>query len=383
MSTASHLGPDGRPVTAGGCPVAFDGDVGMWVVRDPAAVRGVLLDPDTFGPDNALTAYRTMTVRSLRILNRAGFALPPMLANNSGPSHRAVRGCVARFFSAGQVQTITPTIIELTDRHLAETRARLELGDPVDLVEAVAGPVPALTLQRMTGIRMDDIGDLKRWSEASLELFWGTPDPERQELLAGQAAEFYSWLRAQVVQERRAVGTGLLAALIELGLTDEQICSACYFLLIAGQQTTSQLISTCFLRALGDPLIWNRCGDVTVADEIVDAVLAEQSSVHTWRRIVNRPTRIGEQDLAAETELLLRLTGIGGDPDLAFGLGIHRCLGARLARREAGLVLSRTAAQLGHLELLEPEPPMIGLLSFRAPARVLVRAGHVDPKEAA
>jgi cytochrome P450 len=78
--------------------------------------------------------------------------------------------------------------------------------------------------------------------------------------------------------------------------------------------------------------------------------------------------------LPAGSPVLLSLTGTGGPADLAFGIGIHRCLGAGLARMETRVAIELAAAALPDVVPAEAEPPMIDLLSFRAPARVLVRA---------
>jgi cytochrome P450 len=359
--------------TEGSCPVTFEPDVGLWVISDPGTVRDVMLEPATFGAGNALTAYRTLTARSLRVLNRVGFALPPTLASNSGPSHRQIRACVARFVSPGRVDAMRDTIAALVRDRLRDLDAALVRDRRADLVELVAGQVPAIALLDLLGIDSMDLADLKRWSRASLELFWGTPDPDRQEVLAGEAAQFYAWLRRRVTAERRAPGEGLLAALIALGLDDEHICSTCYFLLIAGQETTSQLISTIYQNALGQPSVWRACSDPDVVTALVDATLVESSPVPTWRRVLDRPASVGGQELAADAEVLLRLTGIGGSPDLAFGVGVHRCLGARLARLEAHVVISETARAFPDLAVEAGDPPMIDLLSFRAPAEVWAR----------
>jgi cytochrome P450 len=153
--------------------------------------------------------------------------------------------------------------------------------------------------------------------------------------------------------------------LVELGLSDEEVCAVAYFLLIAGQETTTQLISAAFHRSLGQAV-----DDPPAA---VEEVLRESSSVPTWRRITARPAAVGEVELPADAPVLLGLSGHGGPADLAFGLGIHRCLGAGLARLEARVALECAAGLLNAVRAVEAEPPMIDLLSFRAPARLLVR----------
>ncbi|MFI6828539.1 hypothetical protein ACIBG5_15645 [Kribbella sp. NPDC050241] len=340
-----------------GCPARYDEELGYWVVDNPAEAREVLLDPATFRPDNAVLAHTPLSVKALRVLSAVGFALPPTLANNAGESHRPIRAAVARFFSPARVAAVEPLARELTAARVAAATTALADGEHVDLVQAVAAEPPAQVVLEMLGLADVDVPALKAWSLDSLELFWGWPDEDRQLELAHSAAEFYGWLRKRVVQ---ATGDDLFGVLVGLGLTDEEVCAVAYFLLIAGQETTTQLISTAFHRTIG-----RRSADG------VEAVLREASSVPTWRRVTSRPAVIGDVEVPAGAPVLLGLTGHGGPADLAFGIGIHRCLGAGLARLEARVALECAADLLATVRLVE-KPPMIELLSFRAPKRLLV-----------
>ncbi|MEU4191096.1 hypothetical protein AB0E69_04300 [Kribbella sp. NPDC026611] len=331
--------------------------MGYWVVADPELARQVMLDPGTFRPDNALVAHTPLSIKALRVLSAVGFALPPTLANNGGSSHRAIRAAVARFFSPARVAAVEPLARSLNAERVAAAQERLAAGERVDLVQAVAAEPPALVVLHLLGLAAD-VPALKGWSLDSLELFWGWPDEDRQLELAHSAAEFYTWLRA-----RTREAAGLFGVLVDLGLSEEEVCAVTYFLLIAGQETTTQLISTAFQRTLG------RTFDASAE---VEAVLREASSVPTWRRVTAAPTTIGDTELPANAPVLLGLTGHGGPADLAFGVGIHRCLGAGLARLEARVALECAADLLRDVRLVE-EPPMIDLLSFRAPRRLLVR----------
>ena len=105
----------------------------------------------------------------------------------------------------------------------------------------------------MLGLRDVDVPALKAWSRESLELFWGWPDEDRQLELAHSAGEFYAWLRSRTTAARRDLGDDLFSVLAALGLSDEEVCAVGYFLLIAGQETTAQLISTAFHRTLRRP----------------------------------------------------------------------------------------------------------------------------------
>ncbi|MFF0340290.1 hypothetical protein [Kribbella sp. NPDC004875] len=344
-----------------GCPARYDEGLGYWVVDDPAQAREVLLDPDTFRPDNAVLAHTPLAVKALRVLSAVGFALPPTLANNAGKSHRPIRAAVARFFSPARVAAVEPLTRELTAARVASASARLAAGEQVDLVQAIAAEPPALVVLRLLGLGDVDVPALKAWSLDSLELFWGCPDEDRQLELAHSAAEFYGWLRSRTTAAREAPGDDLFGVLAGLGLSDEEVCAVGYFLLIAGQETTTQLISTAFQRSVGasiDPA------------EMVEDVLRDASSVPTWRRVTAEATTLGDVRLPARAPVLLGLSGHGGPADLAFGIGIHRCLGAGLARLEARVALECTQYLLRAVRLTE-EPPMIDLLSFRAPKRLL------------
>lgn len=296
------------------------------------------------------------------MLSGVGFALPPTLANNAGESHRPIRAAVARFFSPARVAGVEALARELTSLRVVDAAARLVDGVQVDLVQAIAAEPPALVLLHLLGLVDVDIPALKAWSLDSLELFWGRPDEDRQLELAHSAAEFYAWLRARTSATRKAPADDLFGAVVGLGLTDEEVCAVGYFLLIAGQETTTQLISTTFHRSLGE---------LVEPADVVEEVLREASSVPTWRRITARQTTIGEVEMPAGAPVLLGLSGHGGPADLAFGIGIHRCLGAGLARLEARVALECARELLAGVRLVEA-PPMIDLLSFRAPKRLLV-----------
>ena len=363
----------------------MSGTAGFVVVREPHLVREVLHRPADFSPANALVAAPPLTGASLRVLQGARFALPPILASNDSPSHAGIRKVVAGFFTPATVAGIEPRIRELARESASAAAAELAGRGRVDLVAAVAELPPAQVMLELLGLRIpyDELAALKAWSKDSLELFWGWPDDERQLELARGAADFYRWLRDLV---RASVASGernLFAALDGHGLTTPEICSLGYFLLIAGQETTTQLISTVLFRlAEGScPVTWAEAAEADGARRAVRHVLATESSVPTWRRVAARETTLGGQPVPAGAEILLELTGNHGDDaratdySLAFGSGIHRCLGAKLTELEAAVVVQEAAAALPGVHLAEPEPEWVRLLSFQAPRAVLVNDG--------
>lgn len=235
-------------------------------------------------------------------------------------------------------------------------------------------------MQKLTGIPVPPMEFLKRWSQHSLELFWGWPDEQRQLVLATSAAEFFVWLVGAVDESVGREDGNLYATLHRAGVEKRRIVSLGYFLAIAGQETTTMLIQTAVFGALADGR-WDSCADPQTggqaSKDVVREALARASSVPTWRRITAVDAEVGGESFRAGDELVLRLSGgMPGSPDddsLAFGYGIHRCLGAGIARLETELVLSATARALPGIELLDREPRWNHLLSFQTPADVKTR----------
>ncbi|MBO1266697.1 cytochrome P450 [Arthrobacter sp. PO-11] len=371
------------------------------VLRDPDTVREVLHRPEDFSPANALLAATPLSGQALRVLQRARFALPPVLASNDTDSHAGIRKVVAGFFTPATVAAAEPRIRQIARDAALDAARELDAAGTVDLVQAVAAYPPAVVMLELLGLPVRDLPQLKAWSLDSLELFWGWPDAERQLELAHSAAEFYGWLRDLVLESVDAPGRNLFKSLAGHGLSTPEICSMGYFLLIAGQETTTQLISTTLFRlAEGSRgIAWTEAASASKARELVRHVLATESSVPTWRRVAARDTVLDGELIQAGDEILLELTGNHGfpwdpgNPDggdaasaagggarptaygLAFGSGIHRCLGAKLAELEAAVVVQETAAALPSVRLRDHHPEWIRLLSFQAPRTVTVERG--------
>ena len=370
------------------------------VVRDPDVVREALHRPADFSPANALIAVTPLAGPALRVLQRVRFALPPVLASNDTDTHAGIRKVVAGFFTPATVAAMEPRIRELAREAAGKASAQLDSSGQVDLVQAVAAFPPAVVMLELLGLPVRDLGALKKWGLDSMELFWGWPEEDRQLALAHSAADFYVWIRQLVAESTKDTGRNLFKSLAEHGLSTPEICSLGYFLLIAGQETTTQLISTTLFRLLegSAPVGWKEAASKAGSASIVRHVLAAESSVPTWRRVATHDTNLGGGPIPAGTEILLELSGnqitsqaaAGPRPTpsqagrhghapgygLVFGSGIHRCLGAKLAELEAGIVVQEAAAALPEVHLRDHQPDWIRLLSFQAPRTVTIGSGR-------
>jgi cytochrome P450 len=207
-------------------------------------------------------------------------------------------------------------------------------------------------------------------------------------------------LRELVARKKSALDDGFTSALLEIhekepeSLTEEEITSILYSLTFAGHETTNYLIGNLLRRLLEDRSRWSAVvADPTLIPGAVDEILRYDTSVPIWRRVTKRPVKLGGVDLPEGALLVLWIASSGRDaavfpnPEtfdlrragaaktLAFGKGIHYCVGAALAKLEAQLALEAFSHRFPNLRLVAN-----GLfsfhpnISFRGPQELWVRA---------
>jgi cytochrome P450 len=172
----------------------------------------------------------------------------------------------------------------------------------------------------------------------------------------------------------------------------EQIASILFSLSFAGHETTNNLIGNCVRRLLEDPQRWAALvDDPALIPAAIEETLRYDTSVPVWRRVTTKPVTVGGVDLPAGAKLFLWLASTGRDPDvfddpdsfdltranarhhLAFGKGIHFCIGANLARLEARIALEELTARCPTLRLVTDQHLTFHPnISFRGPEKMLV-----------
>lgn len=355
------------------------------VVTRHALVRQVLADPHTWAPDNALDAVTPVPTEALRILVRRGFRLPPTLANNGGPGHPAIRAAVADVLHPARVDAQRPWLSALVKDRVAGLAARLAAGEPVDLYADLAADLPLLVLARLVDLPAAHAEVVKTFSRAALALFWAPVDGDRQRALAETVGEFHATLRAFA-----QTGDGLAARLRGLGDTD-LVVGALFFLLVAGQETTSQFLTLLLHRLAGEAGVRAALRDGSArVDDVVEEGLRLEPPIVTWRRVAAVDTELGGVPVPAGRSVVLWLARAGRDPDVvaapdafapgqrgsrrhvAFGAGPHRCIGAQLTRMEAAVVVAEATRLLDGAEVVRA-PWCPDNLSFRMPDAFVIR----------
>jgi cytochrome P450 len=297
---------------------------------------------------------------------------PPGFLFLDPPDHTRLRKLVSKAFAPKVVSALQPEIAALVDGLLDRIAGKGEF----DVVEDFAYPLPVAVICRLLGVPLDDE---PRFSQASAVLaqaldpfssLTGIP-PE----VVDQRTQAVRWLRGYfhgLIERRRSQpGEDLLSGLIaveESGdqLTEEEIISTCNLLLIAGHETTVNLIGNAVLAMLRNPVHWTALGaDSGRAPLIVEETLRYDPPVQLVGRVALADISIGGADVSAGEVMMLLLGAAQRDPadfdrpdifdpdrgtlrHLGFGRGAHYCLGAPLARLEAGVALSALTARFPH-----------------------------------
>ncbi|HEV8164119.1 MAG TPA: cytochrome P450 [Actinomycetota bacterium] len=290
---------------------------------------------------------------------------------------------------------MAPTILATTRELLDAVGEAPEFG----LVAALAFPLPANTIFSMMGVPAEDYGQLKRWCGYRAALSWGRPAPEDQVEIARNIADYRRYLRELVEAKAGTRGDDLTSDLLAIHdedperLTLAEIASILFSLSFAGHETTTGLIGNLVRRLLEDPDRWDRVADDPgLIPAAVEETLRFDPSVPVWRRVTTRPATLGGVELPEGAKLFLWLAATGRDPrvfpdpdgfdlgrrgadkHLAFGLGLHYCLGASLGKLEARLALEELTARFPRLRLVDGQRLSFHPnISFRGPQALWVR----------
>jgi cytochrome P450 len=362
-------------------PVLRDPRTGAWLILDYEGVKRALFDHDAF---------------SSAVTPPTGKA-PDWLIFSDPPRHARLRAILLRAFTPSGVALLAPRVRELSRELLDETIERGEM----DLVADYAGPLPAMVIAEMMGVPAADRPRLLRWSEVIVNLGHSAAGGATAERAVREHAAVRGEMKAYVVDlieaRRKAPEGDLMTRLVEAEidrerLTDEEILGFFQLLLAAGTETTTNVIDNGVLCFLESPAELAR---VEAAPELWPSAIEE---IIRYRSPAQMMFREARHDVAMRGTVIpagaLVLAMIGAanrdpvqfrdagrfdvartpNPHLAFGHGIHFCLGAPLARLEAGIALRDLFGRAKGLALASDAPwEPRRALHVHGPSRLPVR----------
>ncbi|GAA1558727.1 cytochrome P450 [Actinomadura kijaniata] len=347
---ARRHGPISRFTFPGGRP--------GWLVTGYDLVRSVLADP-RFSSRRELMPHP--------FIDLTGVEVPPAAPGEfllmDEPRHGRYRKPLVGKFTVRRMRLLTERVEQITAEHLD---AMEKAGPPVDLVTAFARPVPAIMICELLGVPYRDRGSFQEQIESLL----GGEAGDEEQMAAYTAIQDHL---AELVAAKRARPTDdVLSDLTDGDLTDEELKGIGLLLLAAGFDTTANMLALGAFALLRDPAqLAALRADPALTDQAVEELLRYLTVAKTFMRTALEDVEVGGQTIEAGTAVILSYNTANRDPErftdphvldlrrregghLAFGHGVHQCLGQQLARVEMRVAFPALFGRFPTLRLAVP-----------------------------
>lgn len=334
-------------------------DVPAWLVSGYAEAKALLADPRLSKDSKRMRALFEARGRTV-----FSDALAAHLLNMDPPDHTRLRKLVNKAFTARTVSRLRPRIEQIA-ADLLEEVAR---AGRVDLLEAYAFPLPITVICELLGVAADDRDDFRTWSNTIV----GAATPEA---LRDHSAALAAYLQNLVAEKRARPTEDLLSNLVHVSdqddkLSENELLSMGFLLLVAGHETTVNLIGNGIHALLEHPdQLAKLRADPSLVPNAIEEFLRFDGPVNiATLRFTAEPVQVGDVEIPANEFVMVSLIGANNDggrfPEparldvtrpagghLAFGHGIHYCVGAPLARLEGEIAIGSLLDRFGSIEL--------------------------------
>ena len=292
---------------------------------------------------------------------------PPAGMLSNPPDHTFFRGLVQKAFTPKSIKELQPRIEALATELLDGVDGQ----DTFDAHDDYGFPLPVTIIAEVLGIPDGDLHLFKRWSDASVEAMGAEdPTPWLADLTAMGA-----YIAGVIADRRTNPGDDLVTRLVQVetdgkGLDNDDILSIVNQLLVGGNETTTSLITNCIWRLLQQPELYQRVvEDPSLVNRAIEESLRFDPPVLGLYRNTTRDVEIRGQIIPEGSKVMLHYAAANRDPDkyddphtfsldrppsrhLAFGLGVHFCLGSELARMEGRVALDTLVRRCPDLSLV-------------------------------
>lgn len=355
-------------------PMVWHEPWGLWLATTHASVSAVLRDrrfgrlwqdhepADRMEPFNALHRNQMM--------------------ENEPPAHTRLRRLVAGAFGRGHVERMRPRIAELAASMLDAPDGvgeQLRDGVHVDILASYAEPMPVFVIADLLGVPRADHQDLRRWSQAIVHMYEPDVDAATREAAVEASRDFSAYVRGVVEHRRDHPGEDLISDLIAerdggTRLSEDELVASVVLLLNAGHEASVNVFGNGMHALLADRAQLARVtgGEVSVETALEELIrydaplqLFERTATDdievagvTVRRGQKVAALMGSanRDAAAFEDADVFDVSRDPNPHVGFGMGLHFCLGAPLARLELQLTIDALLERFGQLALAEPAP---------------------------
>lgn len=371
-------------------PVHWSEAIGSWVLTRYDDVSLALSDP-RFSSDR-ITPY----------MERAGAdplgqSLRHWAVFNDPPRHTRLRSFLNRAFTPRAIQSLAPAIESVVEKLFDQVEGR----DEFDFIGDFAYPLPATVIAGMLGVPSEDLDQFKAWSDELAGFVGGAlATPDKRARAERGLFELNEYFRAIIADRRRHPREDLVGSLVaarEKGdaLSEDELLATCVMILFAGHETTTNLLGNGILSLVRHPdqlrLLREEPALIPAA---VEELLRFDGPVQAMGRTAGEEIELRGCALKRGDRVYAMINAANRDPEqfenpdlldlrrrpnrhIAFGVGIHFCLGAPLARLEAQIAFDRLLSRFGAIELATDDPEWNDSLILRGLRRLPLRASRI------
>jgi cytochrome P450 len=342
----------------------------FWAITRLADVQTISQRPRLFSSERGTQLFelvrRARGESALGSMQQANLGAPSIIRMDP-PRHNRHRKLVMGAFTPRRISEMEPRLREIAKRSLDA----VDPSKPIDLVEQVAIPLPMYVIAEMLGVSSDDYDDFRRWSDAMIEAGGGNVSPE----IAAVVSELMQYVVGVAVERRRQPQDDLISLLVGAEIDGERLDDAevgmfCLTLLVAGNETTRNLVAGGAQLLMRHPEQREKLlADPGLLPNAVEEMLRLVSPVRNFARTATADTALRGREIREGDGLVLFYASANRDeevfgPDsdafdisrpsarrhVAFGFGEHLCLGASLARMEARVMFEELLARWPRFE---------------------------------
>lgn len=365
-------------------PVHWSEILGGWVLTRYEDVKAALSDSRL--SSDRITPFVNHQAKDGRAdLGELGRLVGLWAVFTDPPTHTRLRGLMNRAFTSRAVERLRPRIEEIVAELLGAVRSHGRM----DVIRDFAYPLPITVIAEMIGVPREDRGAFKTWSD-DLASFIGSAltTPDRYTRAAGAVTAMAEYFRRMIPARRANPREDIMSALVaarerEDALDEDELVASCILLLFAGHETTTNLIGNGVLALLRHPAqAWALRDDPDLTGSAVEEILRYDGPTGVMVRVAVQDVKLEGRTIRRGDRVFTMINAANRDPrqfeepdrldlarannrHIAFGYGIHFCLGAPLARLEAQIALPALLRELAEPALDGGEPAWLESLVFR------------------
>lgn len=351
-------------------PIVYCPPLDAWLVTGYRDIQSILLQPEVFSSRDTLTSPVTFYPATLAELIQ-GYLPVPIVLNSDGLEHTHFRVPLTKAFAPARIRAMEPFVREVASRLIDSF---IEQGQ-VDIISRFAYPLALEVVLNLLGIPSRDIEQTRIWSQDWLMLMSVQLKEDHQAACARNTVAFQKYLAELIVQQRAAPQEDLISSLLayasgEEELTETELVITLQGLILAGHESTTNMIGTGLLLLLEHSDQWQAlCANPALLPQTVEEILRYDAPIQMFARTTTCAVTINGVTLPEDASLLL-LYGSGNRDEmafpqadefhiqrtlnhhLAFGHGVHFCVGAALARLEGRVAFEVMCQRLPDLSLV-------------------------------